>query len=179
LHRKFLGDSFDLVKRFWSEALRQIAPLYAHPDFVPSELQAEYSKVTSIPLLNLDKPPQENYGLLLDPDTGIHRSPESSIKKTHVNLRSIVEINKELQPAYLICFDQSFSFQLDRDARRNQMRAKGEFLSGNGIESFYYDSHAPFLFMAGSPDTLAAVRKRLQDLGIPDGRFDPPASHRP
>lgn len=26
----YLGDSYDLIKRFWSESLRSIAPLYAH-----------------------------------------------------------------------------------------------------------------------------------------------------
>src|SRR5438552_17254728 len=38
VHEKYLGDSYDLVKRFWCESLGPVAPLYAHPRFVPSLL---------------------------------------------------------------------------------------------------------------------------------------------
>src|SRR6266478_6504291 len=33
VHEKYLGDSYDLVKRFWCESLGPVAPLYAHPRF--------------------------------------------------------------------------------------------------------------------------------------------------
>jgi hypothetical protein len=45
----YLGDSYGIVKRFWSESLRSIAPLYAHPRFVTPGIREQYTAVTSIP----------------------------------------------------------------------------------------------------------------------------------
>ncbi len=41
------------------------------------------------------------------------------------------------------------------------MEKNREFLQGLGINSFYYHSHAPFLFMADKKEILMAVRNRL------------------
>jgi hypothetical protein len=51
----YLGDSYDIVKRFWSESLRAVAPLLAHPRFVPADIRMQYTSVTSIPVLDTDK----------------------------------------------------------------------------------------------------------------------------
>jgi hypothetical protein len=70
----------------------------------------------------------------------------------------------------MICFDQSYHRQHDLK-RREQLEKKREFLEGAGISSFYYDSHAPFLFMAGTGENLTAVRSRLVSLGVQPERF--------
>jgi hypothetical protein len=110
MRRKHLGDSYDLVKRFWSEGLREIAPLYAHPRFVPSDIRDEYTQATSIAILNIDTPPQGNFGILLDPDTGIPLpgGPCSDASGSHASLEFIIGVNEQLRPAYMICFDQSY-----------------------------------------------------------------------
>ncbi len=72
----YLGDSYDLIKRFWSESLRSIAPLYAHPRFVPSGIRTQYAQVTGISVF--DAPPLGPFGILLDPPTGIPLPSESA-----------------------------------------------------------------------------------------------------
>lgn len=168
----YLGDSYDIVKRFWSESLYPVAPLFAHPRFVPSGIRTRYTAVTSIPILDTDKLPDGPFGLLLDPHTGIPLPAESPTKvsASHASLPFIVQVNEQLRPIYMICFDQSYHRRHDLK-RREQLEKKREFLEGAGISSFYYDSHAPFLFMAGTAENLTAVRSRLVSLGVPPERF--------
>jgi hypothetical protein len=124
---KYLGDSYDLIKRFWGESLRSVAPLYAHPRFVPSDVRERYTAATLIPILNLFDLPQEPYGLLLDPNTGIPLPDKTVINATasHAPLLFIVQANKRLQPAYMICFDQGFDRcqKLNRAEPRERKRA--------------------------------------------------------
>lgn len=169
----YLGDSYDLVKRFWAESLRQVAPLHAHPRFVPPGIRAQYTAVTSIPVLNIDELPDGLFGILLDPHTGIPQPSEFSTEATasHAPLLFITQINERLRPAYMICFDQSYH-RRHENSRHEQLEMKQEFLRRRGISSFYYDSHAPFLFMAEEAKTLAAVRSRLVLLGVPRERFE-------
>src|SRR5438067_1265963 len=105
MHRGFLGDSYDLVKRFWAESLRSIAPLYTHPDFVPEDLRGRFTKVTRIPIFNPSSVLQCRLGLLLDPDTGIPLPDSKRGNKTmkHAPLEWIAETFKKQCPEYLIC----------------------------------------------------------------------------
>ncbi len=172
MKRIYLGDSYDIVKRFWAKSLHPVAPLYAHPRFVPEEIRAEYKAVTSIPVLDTDSPPERPFGLLLDPDTGIPLATESKTKATasHAPLSFIVEVNKQLRPTYMICFDQSYH-RSHKLKKPEQLEQKREFLRGHGLNSFYYVSHAPFLFVARKAEILNKVRRRLVSLGIPRSRF--------
>ena len=52
MHQRYLGDSYDIVKRFWAESRRSIAHLYAHSKFVPSRMRAEYTLSTTIRVLD-------------------------------------------------------------------------------------------------------------------------------
>jgi hypothetical protein len=174
MRKAYLGDSYDLVKRFWSESLRSIAPLHAHPRFVPTDIRSQYTAVTSIPLLDTDKLPKEPFGVLLDPHTGIPLPTEHAENATavHAPLPFIVQTNDSLRAAYMICFDQSFHRRHDL-SRARQRESKRAFLQERGINSFYYVSHASFLFMAARLDNLVAVRRRLESLGLPQDRFEP------
>ncbi|MFL5242284.1 MAG: hypothetical protein ACJ8FY_09270 [Gemmataceae bacterium] len=167
----YLGDSYDLVKRYWSEQLGCVAPLYAHPRFIQPSLHARFITLTTIPILDLKQLPQTPYGLFFDPHTGIP-IPDDSTKKVSIAyapLPYVAELNTELTPQYMICFDQSihrkhksgFTAEEQREAKRSYLRAKGIF-------SFYYISHASFLFMAQELTTLRAIRDRLIALGIPE-----------
>ena len=168
----YLGDSYDIVKRFWAESLCPLGSLYSHPRFVPAEIRARYTAVTLIPVLDTENLPEVPFGLLLDPHTGIPLHAESTAEATasHAPLPFVVLANEQLRPAYMICFDQSF-YRRHELSRTEQLEKKREFLQGQGISSFYYDSHAPFLFMAGKAETLSAVRSRLVSLGVPEERF--------
>jgi hypothetical protein len=168
----YLGDSYDIVKRFWAESLHPVAPLYAHPRFVPAGIRTRYTALTSIPVLDTDKLPEDPFGLLLDPHTGIPLPAESPTEAiaSHAPLPFIVQVNERLRPTYMICFDQSYH-RRHGFKRREQLEKKREFLQGAGISSIYYDPHAPFLFMAGKAENLTAVRSCLVSLGVPQERF--------
>lgn len=168
---KYLGDSYDLVKRYWADSLRDIAPLFAHPRFVPAELRARYSKLTTIK--TLEPGTERPLGILLDPDTGIPlpSDPMSAASASHAPLPFIIGVQEELHPEYMICFDQSVhrSPTLRKDEQR---RLKMAWLMDHGLASFYYVSHAPFLFMAPQISMLQSIRDRLITLGIPESRFE-------
>jgi hypothetical protein len=174
VRRKYLGDSYDLVKRVWANTLREIGPLYAHPRFVPAELRDQYTAVTSIPILDLDALPEHGYGLLFDPHTGIPLPDEGmrGATSSHASLTFIVEAIESLRAGYAVCFDLSHhrSHQLTVAGQRDRKRT---FLQERGMGSFYYVSHAPFLFIAPGGASLAAVQERLLALGIPPERFEP------
>jgi len=172
VHKQYLGDSYDVVKRFWAESFRSIAPLYAHSRFVPLGIRDQYVSLTAIPIL--DSPPMTPFGILLDPDTGIPLPKESTEQATakHAPLRFIVEINEELRPTYLICFDQSYHRKhlLTREEQREEKR---KYLRDHQLNSFYYVSHAPFLFLSREAEALEAIRAKLSLLGIPSCRLEP------
>ena len=173
MREKYLGDSFDIVKRFWADRLSTIAPLLAHPRFVPSHIRAAFEKMVAMPVLDLRAPPKGQFGLFLDPHTGIPLPSAAGQKPpaSHAPL-SFIEVELErLEARYLICFDQShdrscgLSHTQQRDRKRNALRVKG-------VASFYYVSHAPFLFAARDTVTLESVRRRLVESGIPAVRFE-------
>jgi len=165
----YLGDSYDLVKRFWCENLNPVAPLFAHPRFIQEGLRDHYVTLTKIPVLDLTSIPGMPFAIFLDPHTGIPLPSESSRFKppSHATLPFIVEVNKKYRPSYMICFDQSYHRRHALSVER-QRQAKRDFLQKQGISSFYYISHASFLFMAEKETTLNEIRGRLIELGIPE-----------
>jgi hypothetical protein len=50
MNQKYLGDSYDMVKRFWADILRPIAPLCAHPDFIPEPVRERFLRLTGMTL---------------------------------------------------------------------------------------------------------------------------------
>jgi len=193
MREKYLGDSFDIVKRFWREQLACVAPLYAHSRFLPNTLWGRFTQLTTIPVLNLRPPrkppkraskraepapalepasalPPQPFGLFLDPHTGIPLPTESEKKVSisHAPLPFIVQEGTRLKPHYMICFDQSVDRRKNAPKAHEQREAKREYLRDQGIASFYYVSHAPFLFLAEDVEILRAIRDRLIALGIPE-----------
>jgi hypothetical protein len=176
MKEKYLGDSYDLVKRFFSQVLDPIARLYAYPKFVPDDIVGSYEKVTTIPILP-ETGPGGRFGILLDPDTGVRLPAKVDdtvhhVSPRHVTLQFIVDLNIERHPEYMICFDQSHHRKHEH-SREDQRKAKMEFLRTHGIPSFYYASHAPFLFASQKSETLRLILERLMSVGIPGCRFEP------
>ena len=172
MQQEYLGDSYDLVKRFFCQVLDSIAPLHAYPKFVPAAIRDSYTTVTGIPILGPN--PHRPVGILLDPDTGIPLPAESLDGATiqHVSLPFIAMLNTELRPRYMICFDQSYhrKHELNREQQREKKR---EYLRTRGLSAFYYVSHAPFLFTAHELSVLCSIINRLVSAGIPRSRFEP------
>ncbi len=174
MDERFLGDSYDLVKRFWAESLHPIGELYADGKFIPEKLREKFIQLTTMQFFDRsEKVRVSRFGLFLDPNTGISM-PNASGQQTnlkHASLSYIVESFKKDSPTYLICFDQSH--HRDRDLpKADQRKLKRSFLRKNGLDSFYYVSHAPFLFVSGDADTLESIRERLISIGIPACRFE-------
>jgi hypothetical protein len=170
VHEKYLGDSFDVVKRFLAERLAAVAPLLAHPRFIPTRIRPAFERMMTIPILGAELPPMP-FGLFLDPDTGIPL-PDASVRVTasHAPLRFIADEFARLKPVYVVCFDQSHHRGCGM-SRSEQRRRKQEALRAVGLESFYYVSHAPFLFAAAETDIIDSLRNRLVESGIPAWRL--------
>jgi hypothetical protein len=166
MNEKHFGDSYDIVKRFWSDCLSAEAPLYSHARFIRPELRERYAKLTKIPVLT--ELPEGPFGLLLDPDTGIPfpTNKRESLSRTHLPLGHLLGFEEELNPRYIICFDQSF-YRHHKLSRKKQRAAKMKFLRAKGMSSFYYVSHAPFLFTSRSAKALKRILERLMSAGIP------------
>ena len=190
MREEFLGDSYDLVKRFWASSLKGIAPLWAHPHFVPSELRPNFKKATTIPVLALEPPisksgvvargatmvfPAEDFGLLLDPDSGIPLAVDHPTNRVHCSVNFIEQLF-EAHPnlTYVVCFDQSHDRSRPELKGLRQLEEKRKMLTAAGLFSFYYKSHARFFFVARDEARLAKIRQRLVTAGIPDRRFKPP-----
>jgi hypothetical protein len=170
----FLGDSYDLVKRFWADRLGSLAPLYAHPKFIPPEIRVAYVRLTSMPVLDVERCPDQPFGIFLDPHTGIPLPSEVYRKPTrsHASLPFVLDVNRRLRPKYIVCFDQSYH-RGHALKQHQQRKRKMTFLAQNGIYCTYYRSHAPFLFMAQERRTLEAIRKTLLECGMPAERLEP------
>ena len=107
MKRDYLGDSYDAVKRLWQQVLADSAPLYAVPRFIPPELQADFTRLTGIPILS-SRPPAA-FSLLNDPDTGIRLPGEEnqSEPRTHISIPSILDQLDQHSPRCIVTFDQS------------------------------------------------------------------------
>ena len=167
----YLGDSYDIVKRFWSHIFRPISPLYAHARFVPAPIRQGYETITSIPVAEM--PPKESFGILLDPHTGIplpgggNRRPTAS----HAPLEFIVQLIGEWRPLYVITFDQSYH-RRHKLNREQQRAAKMAFLASANISSIFYVSHAPFLICSNVDGILSRIRGSMIASGIPESRLE-------
>jgi len=170
MKQEFLGDSYDVVKRFWAENLSSIAPIYADGRFVPKEIRDRYTRMTRIPIF-LDSVPHP-FAIFLDPCTGIPRSTNTVRRPTrkYAPLPFITEVIAKDHPEFLVCFDQSFGFN---DSKELRMEEKRRALISSGLYAFYYASHANFLFVSESSEIIASIRKQLLSLGIPGERLKP------
>ena len=171
MKRDYLGDSYDAVKRLWQQVLQDSAPLFAEPRFLPPELRLDFTRLTNIPML----PPQPPavFSILNDPDTGIRLPAEDnqSETRTHTSITAILHQFQQHSPRCIVTFDQSD--YRHSDLKRDEQRlAKMRSLSAGNAFSFYYVSHAPFLFAFPTLGALQDIRALLLRAGIPENRFE-------
>ena len=126
-----------------------------------------------IRVLNKEEAPSEPFGLFFDPHTGIPlpRVAQQTASALHAPLAFIAAECSRLRPRYAVCFDQSHDRvpDLNRVAQRALKRAD---LKARGLVSFYYVSHAPFLFAASDNIVLESLHSRLVESGMPKWRFE-------
>jgi hypothetical protein len=71
----------------------------------------------------------------------------------------------------VITYDQSHYRNIGLKLNE-QHQAKMRGLAEEGLQSFYYVSHAPFLFAVPDTDALQQIHEILKNAGIPEERFD-------
>ncbi len=173
MKRKYLGDSYDAVKRLWQETFSEWAPLFAEPLFIPEDIWNDFTTVTCIPLLSEHRP--QVYSIFNDPDTGI-RLPDRENQKEGVTHISLATIENQLRnPAVrcVITFDQSHH-RRSGSTPADQRDAKISWLRRQKLHAFYYVSHAPFLFAFSEPKEMNEAQKLLLNVGIPKTRIEVP-----
>lgn len=172
MEREFLGDSYDAVKRMWQEMLNNWAPLYAETQFIPEELRHDFKKLTKIPMLQDQRP--SNYSILNDPCTGIRLPdmPNQAEGKKHISIETIIRQLKIKNGAKcVVTFDQSIYRGIGMKPEE-QRQAKIQRLVKNECPSFYYVSHAPFLFAFPDKEALKKGEAILKAAGIPQSRIE-------
>ena len=172
MKREFLGDSYDAVKRLWQQLLSDWAPLYFEPRFLPENIRDAFTRLTGIHAL-MNVPPSK-YSILNDPDTGI-RLPTGKKKnegRSHIAVTSIAQQFRPTQPPRcVITFDHSNHRKAELP-RKQQRYMKMAALRDHNLASFYYVSHAPFLFAFPNVETSEEFLRRLVCAGIPADRFE-------
>ena len=171
MNRKFFGDSYDAVKRMWGDILYHWAPLYANARYIPFEMQEDFTQLTGIPILNAA--PDTPYSILNDPDTGIRMPGEKnqSSGRTHTTIEEIAAQLGTSAPRCVVTFDQSNYRQLGLN-HQEQRAKKVDALRKLGVASFYYISHAPFLFALSTMDARNQLKTHLMKCGIPGSRLE-------
>jgi hypothetical protein len=165
MNPQWFGDSFDIVKRFFIDNIREMG----YQVFIDPMLTGEWNRlenkfydfIGAVPLKNLPTSSGRT-ALFLDPDKGI--APKQT--KQHVTIRKIIDYLQKHEIVF--SFDQSFSRGVNAS---EQMRKKLSLLKKEGAAGFYYDSHARFLFSAKSQKVLTNLKHHLVAVGLPKERF--------
>jgi len=162
MNPEWFGDSYDVVKRFFVGALRELGySVYVDP-MTTGEWASESNFLKFIGARHLRQAKPGKTALLLDPDTGIGRRPS----KRHTTIPNIAGHLDSHEIVFV--FDQSFS--RDRPVLQ-QLEDKLRELACLGVHGFFYDSHAHFLFASRSASSLASARDALIKTGLPSRRL--------
>ena len=152
------------------QILEPIAPLYTDGQFIDKELRVPFEQLIKSKVV--DNPPDHEFGILLDPHTGIPLPDHTGgVCPSHAPLRFILERLNNWHPIYAVVFDQSYH-RKHKLKPREQRVEKVRFLKENNVDSFYYNSHAPFLFCSNRAGVIEEIRIRLAQAGIPKTRYD-------
>ncbi len=158
----WFGDSYDIVKRYFIGELKAIGyQVVFDPSFMVN-MREKKRFYHFIGAAEKYENKSEKTAIVLDPDTGIGKGR----KQTHVSLSYIIE--KTDHHDIVLTFDQSFSRSVPKD---DQMERKLTEAKDHDRYGFYYDSHAPFLFVARKKSTLQEIKQRLTDSGLPKERL--------
>jgi len=163
LNPQWFGDSFDIVKRYFVENLKQIGyHVIVDPMFTGKWNGDKNRFYHFLGASALGQMYDGKTALLLDPDTGIGKKET----KRHVTINTIASHLKTHEIVF--SFDQSFSRV---GSAADKMKEKLSELEATGNVGFYYDSHARFLFAANTVTNLNAVEQQLILSGLPENRL--------
>ncbi len=161
MNPRYLGDSFDIVKRFFCKTIKGLG----YDVFIDPMLTGKWEgeELTFYRFLGVRHVREWSSGkrssaLFVDPDTGVNEQGD----RKHV---SFDRLASELEThALVFAFDESFSHGADAG---KVIRGKLDAMSVRGCHGLYYNSHARFLFVAQEAARLVLLRRRLHKLGMP------------
>ncbi len=166
MNRKFLGDSYDVVKRYFVEQLRKLG----YRVLVDPRSRGDWGDEEELFLkfLNVERVGgaideyAETTALFIDPDTGVS-------EKSGAAHASYSELGAACsRHALVFAFDQSFSRGGDK---LSKMHEKMKSMNNVGCHAMYYSSHAAFLFVSRDSARLHALKLALLESGLPEGRL--------
>jgi hypothetical protein len=140
----YLGDSYDLVKRFFCRELSLLGYSVVVDPMLTGEWSAtegQFYRLIGAEPAGPGRPLSQRAALFLDPDTGIKEKGG----KQHASFDRLAQECTNYRLVF--AFDQSFSRQAKA---ANVMREKLSALQARGCYGMYYDSHARFIFVATS-----------------------------
>ncbi len=146
------------------------ASIYVEPRFIPEEIRPAFEKLTRISMLTDQRP--RSYSILNDPCTGIRlpSSANQSEGQKHISIETIIRQIK-IGAQCVVTFDQSIYRNIGLKPEE-QRQAKMRRLAEAKCHSFYYVSHAPFLFAFPNKEALKRVEGILKAEGIPQNRIE-------
>lgn len=162
---EFLGDSYDVVKRFFCATLRSLGyAVYIDPLFTGTWFgqEASFYRFLGVEPLGGAIPTSLPTALFLDPDTGVNEKGGAS----HVAYERLVA--EATDHAVVFVFDQAFSRAGEAGPK---LQEKLNRLAALGCPALYYASHANFLFISREPERLQQLRSELLALGLPASRL--------
>ena len=167
MNPQYLGDSYDLVKRFFCGELASLGYVVAIDPMLTGAwngIQHEFYRFVGV---NPEASKQiqassTRHALFLDPDTGVRERGGTR----HVSYDRLVQEASNFELVF--SFDQSFSRQANPESL---MREKLAAIHQRGCHAMYYDSHARFLFAASQKASLHQLRGHLVSLGLPASRL--------
>lgn len=161
----YFGDSFDIIKRFFCEALKCLGyEIYIDPMYTAAMNEHEHTFYSFIGARHVSEfiPNPKPSALFIDPDTGINEIGG----KRHVSFATIAA--KATVHDVVFAFDQSFSRNV---MAKESMKQKIKVMNARGCSAFFYDSHARFIFVARDGCRLVEIKKYLSDVGLPSSRI--------
>lgn len=165
MNSSYLGDSYDVVKRFFCGMARSAGySVYVDPMFTGDWTSAQRSAYLRFLEASAVQPTSAKgpAALLVDPDTGIRSRPGAS----HATFDLIVERCRQF--ALVLVFDQAFARNQNG---RQIMTGKLKSLRALGVRGLYYDSHARFLLCSLSSSRVMRFQKALIQVGLSPARF--------
>ena len=161
MNPKWFGDSYDIVKRFFIEIMRDAGfQVFANPMFTGEWLNDNKKFLSFIGASHFSgfQSRKKDSALFIDPDTGVAKRATSK----HCGFDQLLHYAKTFEIVF--AFDQSFSRAESAECQITKKLKEIKELGGSG---FYYNSHARFLFLSQTEISLSRARAAILGSGLP------------
>ena len=194
MRMQFLGDSYDIVKRFLLQTIAPGARWDAFPMFTHAVTKDELAAYETFLGVHVASPGvlaagEDRFAILaerphlrhvfLDPDTGIRLKPcGGSAAANYIFGPELANLCSNEPACLVVVFDQS----VPRGSERQAMARKLAYFSERGVHGFAYLSHACFVVLSASKRVCddayvhlvasALPVERILRQRVPDGRIE-------